>query len=265
MHQFIIELALEAGKLITKARTEGVLSTEFKTPRDLVTRADLECEKFIVSKILERFPNDKILAEEKFSEAENQKTASERLWVIDPIDGTTNYSRGDSHACISIAACEGNHVVAGVVYCPFKDELYSASRGGGSYCNDLTIRVSQVSDLKNAIIIVGRPLQLEDTPEFLEMLAVVINSCLDFRRLGSAALDICSVAAGRTQGFFETLHSWDIAAACLIAKEAGASRFHFRPVPSDFHLPHELYPRDLLVASPKIAPLLYEKLSAIIK
>ena len=263
IYNFVIELAREAGDLILRSRNEGDLSTKFKGPRDMVTKADVVAEQLIVSRIKARFPEDSIIAEESHTNLVLAANFNGRLWVIDPIDGTSNYARGHSYSCVSIALCVDSEIKVGVVYSPFQNELFRAQRGGGAFLNDKPIRVSDVSDLQSAMIVTGRPKELSDIPEFMAMLEVVMRACHDFRRFGSAALDICGVACGRVDAFFESLNPWDIAAACLIAAEAGAIRTHFAPPPKDFSLPNELYALDLLVASPAIAAALAQKLAPV--
>lgn len=187
---------------------------------DLVTEADIESERVIIEHIKSQFPDHSILSEESGEEIKN----SDYLWIIDPLDGTTNFAHGLGLFATSIAFAVKGEVLAGVVLNPITSELFSAQRGKGSFLNGLPISVSSSGTVKESLLVTGFPY------DFKTILDPVINrfqSCLTeargIRRLGAAALDLCYVACGRFDGFWEqNLKPWDTAAGFLIAEEAGA-------------------------------------------
>jgi len=244
--------AKEAGELIAAARREHSFSVKNKkSDVDLVTSADVAAEKIIVTAIKTEFPEHSILAEESAPQLALEEYRKP-LWIIDPIDGTTNFVHGHHHVGISIAFSLGGVVEVGVVHAPFLNETYSALRGHGAFMNGATIRASVESTLKRSLIATGFPYTREDIPIFVSQLTTVLTACRDIRRLGSAALDICMVAAGRAEGFYETVNPWDIAAGCLIAREAGAKTGHIHPRPLESPVPADLDAYELVVAAPGV-------------
>lgn len=215
-----IEAAKSAGELIRKYFSEGAKVSFKGQSFDLVTDADLAAEKVIVDSIKKHFPKHAFLGEEAHSDAAN----SEHLWVIDPIDGTTNFAHGIPHFAVSIAYAEKGEVKAGVVYNPISGDLYIAEKGAGSFRNDKKLAVSKASELDTAVVATGfyydRGKMTEDTLKAVqEFLMLRVHG---IRRFGAASLDLCYIAAGQFDIYFEyRLNPWDFAAGMLIVEEAG--------------------------------------------
>jgi len=192
-----------------------------KSSNNLVTRADLESEERIVSSIKKMFPGHSFLAEENHPA---KRGTSEHLWIIDPLDGTTNFAHGIPHFCISIAYAHHGKIKMGLVYDPLRKEWFSAIAGEGAFLNDIKIGVSQCGALNQSVIATGfyydRGALMEKTMDTIH--ALLKQNIRDIRRTGSAALDMCWVACGRFDGYFEyRLFPWDFSAAMLIVSEAG--------------------------------------------
>ena len=196
------------------------LQISVKGPGDFVTMSDRKVEKIIIDELQKARPNHSILSEE-IGEIKND---SEFRWIIDPIDGTANFLHGIPHFGISIGLEQNNEVICGIIYDPIKDEMFIAEKGNGSFLNNQRIRVSGRSKLKDCIIFTGGPkkssidrdLSMKEYEKFSSKINVPI------RKMGSAALDIAYVAAGRCDGFWQrNLNYWDVAAGIIIVKEAG--------------------------------------------
>lgn len=196
------------------------LQVSRKGPADFVSTADLQAEKILRRELARARPDYGFLLEEGGTVAGND---AERRWIVDPLDGTLNFLHGIPHFCISIACEHHGEIVAGVIYDPLRDELFRAERGGGAFLNDRRLRVSSRSKLADSVIATGIPWHgREGHPEYLAQMEAVMGVCAGIRRLGSAALDLAYVAAGRYEGFWEpALAPWDIAAGILIVREAG--------------------------------------------
>jgi myo-inositol-1(or 4)-monophosphatase len=200
-----------------EVRSKGVRS-------NLVTDADTESEALIRGFIARRFPADAVLGEEGGAHA-----GGAGRWIIDPLDGTTNFAHGYPCFCVSIAFEFEGSVVVGAVYDPTRDELFVAQRGGGARCNGGAIAVSLRSQLRDGLLVTGFPPIRVDTPPDLALFQAMMLRGQAVRRDGSAALDLCYVAAGRFDGFWESdLHAWDIAAGALIVEEAGGRVSDYR-------------------------------------
>ncbi len=217
--KFMEELALQAGKLILSYRNNVNVEFKGEATNNFVTDADTKTEEFIISSIKKEYPDDSFLAEESGL----TKTINNNLWIIDPLDGTNNFSRGIPQFCTSIAYAEHGEVKAGCIYDPERDELFSASKGNGTYLNGEKINVSTRNKINETIIATGfyydRGIIMEKTLETIHNLFK--NNICGLRRLGSAALDLCWVACGRYDAYFEyKLHPWDFAAGMLIVREA---------------------------------------------
>ena len=186
---------------------------------DFVSQADLAAEATIVKAIGEAFPGDGILGEE----GGEVVSVGNRRWIIDPLDGTTNFVHGLPHYCVSIALEVAGRVVVGVVFDPSRSELFEASLGGGARLNGAPISVSTVNDVSQALLATGFPYDRRDHPdEYLAFLRPFLLNSHGLRRAGSAALDLAWVAAGRLDGFWEfKLNPWDVAAGWLLVEEAG--------------------------------------------
>jgi myo-inositol-1(or 4)-monophosphatase len=204
-----------------------------KGPIDLVTEADLAAEREFRALVASRFPSHVVLGEE----GGDQGGADEYRWIIDPLDGTTNFAHGLALFCVSIALEIAGRVEVAAVYDPIADELYTAERGEGARLNGQRIQVTRTTSLIDALLCTGFPYTLrDDLPVHVAVFAAFLGRARAVRRLGSAALDLCYVAAGRLDGFWEDrLHPWDIAAGALIVDEAGGrvTDFAGRPVRLD--------------------------------
>jgi myo-inositol-1(or 4)-monophosphatase len=218
--QLALRLAREAGK-IQRDRYETDFEVRTKSAAiDLVTEVDHACEKLLVEALGQERPDDAVLAEE--GGGSDREGAAWR-WVIDPLDGTTNYAHGYPRFCVSIGVEHHDERTVGVVYDPLLDELFSAVKGQGAACNGRPIRVSDEPDFGNSLVATGFAYDVHRSLEDnLNHFAHVVKQARAVRRDGSAALDLCYVAAGRFDGFWEMkLHPWDVAAGLLIVEEAG--------------------------------------------
>jgi len=255
---FALETAREAGRLIVHERENTILEHDYKQSRELVTQADLKADKLIGDAIRARFPDHRILSEESMPDLRQAEELDTPLWIIDPIDGTVNYAYGHSQVAVSIAYAEKGRVQTGVVHCPFQQETFRATRGEGAWLNDRRIRPTECSELRQSLVATGFPYGKDELAPLIRRLDAVLHSCRDIRRIGSAAVDICWVAAGRLDIYYETVSPWDFAAARLIALEAGALCGHFSPVPADY--PEDLWGQDILIS----APALYEPMQQLL-
>ncbi|MBE7432706.1 MAG: inositol monophosphatase [Anaerolineales bacterium] len=213
------KLALEAGAILRDGYNKEH-TVHYKGTIDLVTEADHASEAFLLREIKAKFPGGHILAEE----SGNIQGTNEDIWYIDPLDGTVNYAHHIPIFCVSIGYSTNGQMTLGVVYDPMRDELFAAERGKGAFLNGKRIQVSGVTELEKSLLVTGFPYDTWDTEldnfKYFERLA---KKTQGVRRLGSAALDACYVAAGRFDGFWEfKLKPWDVAAGGLIAMEAGA-------------------------------------------
>lgn len=219
MKDFAVELAKEAGQILMD-HFERRLAVESKSSEiDLVTEADVASEKLIVEAVRERYPGHSILSEEGLGEEQ----AGEFLWLIDPLDGTTNYAHGYPVFCVSIALQREEETVLGVTYDPVRDELFCAERDQGAYCNGRRLSVSDTDSLRRSLLATGfaytrASIEDNNVAEFGRIMPQVQG----VRRGGSAALDMAYVAAGRLDGYWEFhLSPWDWAAGDLFVREAG--------------------------------------------
>jgi myo-inositol-1(or 4)-monophosphatase len=240
-----------AGEVIKRIRSEGQLNLAYKAERNYITAADLASEKCIKDEILAAFPSHAILAEET-QPCLDVKALWGDLWIIDPIDGTTNFARGFQHWGISIAYAHNGETQCGVVYAPDLDRTYSAVRNQGAQCNQQQISASSATELKKALVATGFPYIRDNVPLLTSRVEQVITQCEDLRRSGCASLDICYVADGKLEVYYESVSPWDVAAGKLIARESGAKMGFIAESHKDQHLPPELRGRELLVAAPGI-------------
>jgi len=216
-----IDIVLRAGD-IQLAHFNTDVRIDKKGAIDLVTEADLEVERMCRRVLAERFPSHAILAEE-LEPTLGCGGSSAHCWVFDPIDGTTNYAHGLPIFCASLGLEIDGRIEIAAIYDPTRKELFTAERGGGAYLNGTRLRVSNASALIEALLVTGFPYNVhEDADEVLGLFGEFVRRARAVRRLGSAALDIASVAAGRFDAFWEdTLQPWDVAAASLLVEEAG--------------------------------------------
>lgn len=247
---FAEQLALQAGELIRHEREENTLRTDLKQQTELVTHADVMADEFITGAIRERFPNHRILSEETMPDLSQAEELDTPLWIVDPIDGTVNYAYGHPQVAVSIAYAEKGRVQAGVVHAPFPGETFRATRGAGATLNGETINHSGATVPRDSLFATGFPYTKDNLEPLVRRLDAMIHQCRDLRRIGSAALDICWVACGRLDIYYENVSPWDFAAARLIALEAGATAGHFGEVPEGY--PADLYGRDILISAPEI-------------
>jgi myo-inositol-1(or 4)-monophosphatase len=218
-----VEIVLRAGA-IQRARRDSGFRIDKKGAIDLVTEVDLECERLCRAIIAERFPDHDILAEELSSSPDETARARYR-WVFDPLDGTTNYAHGLPIFCSSLSLeLDGRPIVA-AIFDPSRDELFTAERGGGAFLNGQPLRPSATAVLGDALLVTGFPYDVRrKLDELLAMFGAFLAASRAVRRLGSAAIDLCYVAAGRFDGFWEQhLKPWDVSAGALIVEEAGGT------------------------------------------
>ena len=223
MLNFAIQTARDAGAILID-RLGRALQVSNKGDIDLVTEADLASEKLIIERIKSHYPRHAILAEESGAtegvEAESGK--SEWKWIIDPLDGTTNYAHGYPCFCVSIALQRAGAIEVAVIYDPTRDELFAAERGQGASLNGRRVRVSRVEHLNSAMLCTGFTYNVRERPNFARDFANFTMEAQAVRRDGSAAIDLAYVACGRFDGFWEDgLSAWDIAAGVLLIEEAG--------------------------------------------
>jgi myo-inositol-1(or 4)-monophosphatase len=217
----MMKTARKAGRGLLKDFGEVEnLQVSTKGPGDFVSRADKAAEAMIKEELMHARPSYGFLGEEG-QEIEGEDPT--RRWIVDPLDGTTNFLHGLPHWAVSIALEHKGQIVAGVVYDPTKDEMFYAEKGGGAWLNESRLRVSGRHRMIESIFATGLPFAgRADLPETLQDLARILPTCAGVRRFGAAALDLAYVAAGRYEGFWERgLHSWDIAAGIIIVREAG--------------------------------------------
>jgi myo-inositol-1(or 4)-monophosphatase len=217
-----VKAARRAGNIINRgARDLDLLTVTAKGPKDFVSDVDRAAEAAIVDTLHHAYPDHAILAEEGTSRDKNAQ--ADHLWIIDPLDGTTNFLHGFPQYCVSIALAHKGVVTQGVVYDPVRNDLFTATRGRGAYLNDRRIRVSRRAHMRECLIGTGFPFRDGSTIDaYLEMMRAMILQTAGLRRPGAAALDLAYVAAGFYDGFFEIgLNPWDVAAGSLLVLEAG--------------------------------------------
>jgi len=217
-----VKAARRAGNIINRgAREIDLLTVTTKGPKDFVSEVDRQAESAIVETLLDGYPDHAILAEEGTAKGANAE--AENVWIIDPLDGTTNFLHGFPQYCVSIALAHRGQVTQGVIYDPVRNDLFTASRGRGAFLNERRIRVSRRQHLRECLIGTGFPFRdgaYLDT--YLRMMKTMIEQTAGLRRPGAAALDLAYVAAGFYDGFWEVgLNPWDVAAGSLLVQEAG--------------------------------------------
>lgn len=219
--EILIPIIRCAGEIMLKAEALGSVTEKAGDAANMVTEYDIAVQSFLIEKIKEQFPNAYFFAEEKENEA--CALANEYCFIIDPIDGTANFVHGCRHSCISVALVSRGEAVFGAIYNPYSDEMFSATRGEGAYLNGRKISVSH-RDMPHAMLSFGSAPYNKDeySSATFALCEKMFRKCSDFRRGGSAALDLAYVAAGRYDMFFECkLSPWDFAAGYVIITEAG--------------------------------------------
>jgi myo-inositol-1(or 4)-monophosphatase len=220
MLSIAVKAAREAGKIINRASNDvGALNVQSKTFNDFVSEVDHAAEDAIISTIRHAYPDHGFLGEES---GDTNKEA-ENIWIIDPLDGTTNFLHNFPQYCVSIALQQKGVLTQAVIYDPVRNDLFTATKGRGAFLNDKRIRVTNRAKLQASLIATGFPFRdFTHLDTYMAMLKDMIKNTTGIRRPGSAALDLAYVAAGFTDGFFEiNLSTWDIAAGGLLVQEAG--------------------------------------------
>jgi myo-inositol-1(or 4)-monophosphatase len=234
---FAVEIALEAGGFL-KEKFHETHDIAYKGEIDLVTEADRGAEALLIARIEKLFPGHGIMAEETRGSA----LTKEHTWIIDPLDGTTNYAHQYPVFCVSIALQRDGEVILGVICSPMMDELFIVERGEGAFLNGRRLSVSATADLTRSLLATGFPYDIRVNPDnninYFNTMAVKAQA---IRRAGAAALDLAYVAAGRFDGFWELqLRPWDTAAGCLMVTEAGGKVTDLFGGPFDLYSPHVL-------------------------
>jgi myo-inositol-1(or 4)-monophosphatase len=258
-----VKAARRAGSIINRASLDlDLVKVTKKGHHDFVTEVDKAAEAAIIEALLTAYPDHSILAEESGLSSGKGKSnvvpvEAENIWIIDPLDGTTNFIHGFPQYCVSIALSQRGQITQGVIYDPTRNDLFTASRGRGAFLNDRRIRVSSRVKMSECLIGTGFPFRDLDTlDQYTKMFRVMVEHSAGLRRPGSAALDLAYLAAGRLDGFFEIgLKPWDMAAGALMVTEAGGLIGDFEGN-SDY-----LYQGDVLAGSPKIFGQLVQYLS----
>lgn len=221
MRQKLIEIIKQAGEML-KEGYHAKKDITFKAKKDLVTKYDVGIENFLKEAFAKEFQDFSVIAEE----SDNTSIEFNNSIIIDPIDGTTNFVNKVPHVCISVGVYKDKKPYIGIVYNPILEELYEAKRGEGAFLNGQKLQVSKESDFQKALISTGFPYtsgtHQADLADVMKKIEHILPRCQDIRRLGSAAIDLCYVARGTYEGYYEmNLKAWDVAAGLLIVQEAG--------------------------------------------
>lgn len=243
-----VKAARRGGAVINRASFDlDQVNVTKKKHNDFVTEVDKAAEEAIIDVLKNAYPDHAILAEESGASA-NLHDENENVWIIDPIDGTTNFIHGFPQYCVSIALQQRGQITQAVVYDPSRNDLFTATKGAGAYLNEKRIRVSRRDKLADSLIGTGFPYSdLSRLDEYMKMFKLMTERTAGLRRPGAAALDLAYVAAGRLDGFFEEgLKPWDMAAGSLLITEAGGIIGNFKG-DSDY-----LYKGNVIAGSPKI-------------
>ena len=254
MLNIAIRAARRAGNVIAKNyERRDDIQTSKKGINDYVTSVDKAAEAEIIEIIQKSYPDHTIISEERGA---LEGKDSDIQWVIDPLDGTTNFVKGLPHFSVSIAIRVKNRTEVGVVYDPIRNELFTAVRGEGAKLNEVRLRVDSQNELNGAILATGFPFkQPKYMPMQFNMMQSLIEEAADFRRTGSAALDLCYVASGRLDGYFEYgIKAWDVAAGDLIVREAGG-------IVTDYNAGHSyLKAGHIVAAAPRVLKEMLNKI-----
>lgn len=252
----VIAVSKEAGAFIRKERISFDLGrVEIKGFNDMVSYVDKTAEQIIVHKLQEILPEAGFITEE----GTNSTKGEIYNWVIDPLDGTTNFIHGFPVFSVSIGLLENQESILGVVYEVNRNECFYAVKGGGAFCNETPIHVSSCHDLASSLIATGFPYDgLDKTDAYLKVLKSLMESSHGYRRLGSAAVDLCYVACGRVDGYFQyNLNSYDVAGGAIIVKEAGG-------IVSDFNNgSNYIFGREILATNPGVHPQLLHEINKV--
>ena len=247
----MVKAARAAGNVLLRGMHKlDAINVVEKDRMDFASEMDEEAEKAAIKELRRAHPDYAILGEEGGAQGKGHS-----VFVIDPLDGTSNYLRGFPHWCVSIALVEGGEVQHGVIFDPLRNELFTASRGSGAVLNDKRIRVSERKDLGGAVLATGfPPRERERTPAHLECVRELLREAEDIRRTGSAALDLAYVACGRLDGYFEgNIRPWDIAAGVLLVREAGGRVSDFKGAQTGPLDARGIHGRQLLAGNQKLS------------
>jgi myo-inositol-1(or 4)-monophosphatase len=257
MLEKIIQIAREAGEIVRDGFGKNI-EIEYKTnSSNLVTEIDKKSEEYIKAFIRKEFPDHGILAEE----SGGSNTDAEYVWVVDPLDGTTNFAHRFPIFSVSIGVQKNGKTIYGVVNHIMRDEMYAAELGAGAYRNGTKLSVKQNDDLSTSLLVTGFPYDIAENPSnALEIFTEMVKSSRGMRRLGSAAIDFCYVASGVFDGFWEVhLHPWDICGGKLIVEEAGGMVTNFSGEPITIHA------RQILCSNGQIHQQMVDVIQRVIK
>jgi len=252
MLNIAVRAARKAGSIINRATLAGGFSVRSKRAKDYVTQIDQEAEQAIIDIVKKAYPEHGFLAEESGA----SQSQAEYVWIIDPIDGTTNFIHGFPQYCTSIGVQHRGALAHAVIYDPVRNELFTASKGRGAFLNDRRIRVTTLAKLGEALVGTGFPFKELDRLElYTRQLTTMMRSCSGVRRAGAAALDLAYVACGRLDAFWELgLAPWDMAAGALLIQEAGGLVGDLQGEQT------YLETGDIAASTPKVFPALLEAL-----
>ncbi|WP_087999102.1 inositol monophosphatase family protein [Gottfriedia solisilvae] len=247
---FAEKMVRAAGKKVVELKRESLVEMTYKKVGELVTSADFASDQIIRDAIEKCYPEHRILSEENITKEINKETFKGPLWIVDPLDGTVNYSKNLPHFAISLAIAIDGVVWVGVVHSPELNITFIGIRGRGAFCNGEKISVNGIKALSDAVIGTGFPHDKSQIKEALTRVNKLATHCRDIRRFAAPTLDICYVASGLLDAHTESLAPWDVAAAGLIAREAGAKIGHVGIVSES--TPFELNGEEIVYATPGI-------------
>lgn len=254
--QAALEAALLSGAVIWNGRFSTSFEVTSKGRRDFVTSIDTNAQSIIIDTLASQFHADHFLAEEEDRRA-HTSDYHKPIWIIDPLDGTTNFIRGHAHCATSIGFAMEGKLTIGVVYAPFLERIFLAVRGYGAYHQNGKLRVSTVSALEDCLVATGFPYNRDNVERLSARVHTLLANCADIRRNGAACLDLCHVACGFLDAYTESVAPWDMAAGLLIALEAGAT---YTTLGTPLNPIEFLNSTNLLVGSPRAVELLKDLL-----
>lgn len=258
LHDFAVAIARQAGAAVVAERARGSLTVGAKAGTELVTSADMASHRLLTEAIAARHPGHLVISEEGGEPDWEAVAGGAPAWVIDPVDGTANLAHGHPLTAVSVAFVTGGRSTVGAVHAPLLGETFSAARGQGAWLDGAPIAVRAAREVADAVVATGFPHVRDDIDALVRRVGLLVAHCRDIRRSGCPTLDICWVGAGRLDGYYETPAPWDVAAAGLVALEAGARRAHLTPPQPP--LPEDLAPTDVVFAAPELLDPLVELL-----
>ncbi|WP_336498369.1 inositol monophosphatase family protein [Psychrobacillus sp. FJAT-51614] len=255
---FTENVVRKSGKHIVKMRNESHIDITYKDVGELVTSADFASDQIIREAILYYYPDHRILSEENFTSEGNKERFDGPLWIVDPLDGTVNFAKGLPHFAVLVAFAVDGIVWVGVVHAPEMGITFTGIRGNGSFFNGKKLQVSSISKLSESVVGTGFPHDKSQIKSALTRINNLATSCRDIRRFAAPTIDICYVASGLLDAHTESLKYWDVAAAGLIAREAGATIGHAGKVPDN--IPNDLFGEEIICSTPGIFKELFNLL-----